>query len=297
MKYLKLYDSFIKLIKEGVEGKKFILLSGPSASGKTYLARQKGVVNWYENTNADKVLIGTDNFMGPKCIEPLSKLCLENGLPELAKFKEDGIWVMESHKDFFKNWQESASDAEKMKYEEIKNAVGFSKEKTTSPETGNADGRVCGMAWTAFLLKSKVIIFDDISTSIKNYYPDTTDILIFTPLDWYVKNITSRNNSPDASKHIDVNNEDTAFYQYCNWFQATDKPDLDNKVYTSENVEKMLSDAGHKNPKEILNLLGVTGELEKGFYLTTKPVVKPNEIINSRDKSTGRAKDVSSLSF
>jgi hypothetical protein len=37
--------------------------------------------------------------------------------------------------------------------------------------------------------------------------------------------------------------------------------------------------------------------LVDGFYLTVRPGNNFNKIINSRDKSTGRAEDVSSLSF
>ena len=126
MKYLKLYESFIKLIKEGVEGKKFILLSGPSASGKTYLATSPEslaptkIEHWYKNPEADKVLVGTDNFGGDQYIfQKLIELISENGLPELAKLSansfKDSPWLIEIYEDDFKKWQEAASDEEKRK--------------------------------------------------------------------------------------------------------------------------------------------------------------------------------------
>jgi hypothetical protein len=68
-------------------------------------------------------------------------------------------------------------------------------------------------------------------------------------------------------------------------------------MYTVRNLEQMLVAAKHNNPREILDLLGVKDILENGFYLTTKSGIKPNKIINSRDPSTGRAKDVSELVF
>lgn len=43
MKYLKLYESFM-LIKEAITNKKMILFSGPSASGKSYLAGTLGAI-------------------------------------------------------------------------------------------------------------------------------------------------------------------------------------------------------------------------------------------------------------
>ena len=315
MKYLKLYEGFITeedlIDTYGIEGsldkgKKFILLSGPSASGKTYLASQKGVVHWYEDLNADKILIGTDNFGGDNqpVKKALEKLLFDNGLVELSKsFKtyEDSPWLMELYEDYYKQWQETASEEEKAIYSEIREKIGYTTEpdpKAKSQQTKGHDGRRFGLAWVAYFTKAKTIVFDDIDTGIKEFkiFP-IDDYLIFTPLDWYVKNIESRNHSKHTAEHIDINNKNTAFYQYCNWFRATDKPDLDDKKYTAETVEKMILGAGHKNPKEILDLLGVTEELKNGFYLTTAPNIDPNEIYNSRDKSTGRAKDASALSF
>jgi hypothetical protein len=146
------------------------------------------------------------------------------------------------------------------------------------------------MAWTAYLLPESVttIIFDDISTGIENYFK-VQDILAFTPLDWMIKNVKSR--------EIDVNEEGTSLYQYCDWFMATDKPDLDNKMYTAEILTELLTEAGHDNPKKILSKLGVKEDLENGFYLTTRPGVNPETIVNTRDKSTGRAIAIDSLSL
>ena len=291
MKYLKLYESFM-LIKEAIANKKLILFSGPSASGKSYLAEKLGAKHWYQG-DTSVALIGTDNFFNDKKIfSEFARLLEEFGCPELAKFKEDWHWLIEEYKDDFKKWQEVASDEEKNKYEELKSKLPFEKSQDESKNFPHhhKDGRICGMAWTAHLLPESVntIIFDDISTGIENYFK-VRDILLFTSLDWMVKNIKSR--------EINVNEEGTSIYQYCDWFMATDKPDLDNKMYTAEIVIELLTEVGHKNPNEILSKLGVKGELENEFYLTTRPKVSPDTIVNTRDESTGRAIGIDSLSI
>ena len=293
MKYLKLYENFI-LIKEAIANKKLILLSGPSASGKSYLAENTlGAKNWYEG-DTSVALIGTDNFGGDsnKTFSKFSKLLKEFGCPELSKFKKDWHWLIELYKEDYKKWQEVSSDEEKKKYEELKSKLSFEKSQDESKNFPHhhKDGRICGMAWTAHLLpeSTNTIIFDDISTGIENYFK-VQDILAFTPLDWMMKNVKSR--------EIDVNEEGTSLYQYCDWFMATDKPDLDNKMYTAEILTELLTEAGHDNPKKILSKLGVKGELENEFYLTTRPGVNPETIVNTRDKSTGRAIGIDDLSI
>ena len=291
MKYLKLYESFM-LIKEAIANKKLILFSGPSASGKSYLAGKLGAMHWHQG-DTSVALIGTDNFFNDKKIfSEFARLLEEFGCPELAKFKEDWHWTIEEYKDDFKKWQEVSSDEEKKKYEELKSKVPFEKSQDESKNFPHhhKDGRICGMAWTAHLLPESVttIIFDDISTGIENYFK-VRDILLFTSLDWMMKNIKSR--------EINVNEEETAIYQYCDWFMATDKPDLDNKMYTAEILIELLTEVGHDNPNEILSKLGVKGELENGFYLTTRTGVNPETIVNTRDESTGRAIAIDSLSL
>lgn len=300
MKYLNKYESFLSIIKEAVSNRKLVLLSGPSASGKSYLAENTlGAKHWYEG-GSSTVLIGTDNFGGDKKIfSEFSKLLAEFGCPELAKFKEDWHWLIELYKDDYKKWQEVASDEEKKKYEELKSKLPFEKSQDESKNFPHhdKDGRICGLAWTAYLLPESVntVIFDDISTGIKNYMT-VEDILAFTPLDWMMKNIKSRINT-GGQWNIDINQEGTSLYQYCDWFMASDKPDLDNKMYTAEILTELLTEAGHINPAEILNRLGVKGELENEFYITTKPGVNPESIVNTRDKSTGRAIEIDDLSI
>lgn len=292
MKYLKLYESFM-LIKEAIANKKLILFSGPSASGKSYLAEELGAKHWYQR-DASVALIGTDNFGGEsnKTFSKFSKLLKEFGCPELSKFSTDWHWLIELYKEDYKKWYEAASDEEKKKYEELKSKLPFEKSQDESKNFphNHKDGRICGMAWTTYLLpeSATTIIFDDISTGIENYFK-VRDILLFTPLDWMMKNVKSR--------EIDVNEEGTSLYQYCDWFMATDKPDLDNKMYTAEILTELLTEAGHDNPNKILNKLGVKGDLENEFYLTTRPGVNPETIVNTRDKSTGRAIAIDSLSL
>ena len=298
MKYLKLYESFM-LIKEAIANKKLILFSGPSASGKSYLAEKLGAKHWYQG-DTSVALIGTDNFFNDKKIfSEFARLLEEFGCPELAKFKEDWHWLIELYKEDYKKCQEVSSDEEKKKYEELKSKLPFEKSQDESKNFPHhhKDGRICGMAWTAHLLPESVttIIFDDISTGIENYFK-VRDILLFTSLDWMMKNIKSRIDT-GGDGNIDVNMKGTAIYQYCDWFMATDKPDLDNKMYTAEILIELLTEVGHDNPNEILSKLGVKGELENGFYLTTRPVVNPETIVNTRDKSTGRAVAIDSLSL
>jgi len=294
MKYLNKYKKFLNIIKESVSNRKLILLSGPSASGKSYLAEKTlGAKKWYEG-DTSVALIGTDNFGGDsnKTFSKFSKLLKEFGCPELSKFKKDWHWLIELYKEDYKKWQEVSSDEEKKKYEELKSKLPFEKSQDESKNFphNHKDGRICGMAWTTHLLPESIntIIFDDISTGIENYFK-VQDILAFTPLDWMMKNVKSR--------EIDVNEEGTSLYQYCDWFMATDKPDLDNKMYTAEILTELLTEAGHDNPKKILSKLGVKGDLKNEFYLTTRPGVNPETIVNTRDKSTGRAIAIDSLSL
>jgi hypothetical protein len=150
------------------------------------------------------------------------------------------------------------------------------------------------MAWAAHLLPATEILFDDIGDAIKNYYAEgeISDVLLFTPLDYYLGNIISRNGSSNKAEKIDTSNRDAGIYQYCDWYRAVAEPDLDDKQYSAEDMKSKLEAAGYSNSDELLRLLGVTPELEEGFYIGLKDWVKPNTIINSRDKSTGRAQSV-----
>lgn len=273
---------------------KMILLSGPSASGKSTLAKRLGAKSWYSSENLDTILIGTDDFTKSNHLKKFKNLLAKSGLKELSSFSEDWHWLIETfYKTEFKDWMKSANREELKRYEEIKKEVGFDKSKTSGFD-GRSDGRVCGMAWVAYLYPAKKIIFDDIDIAIKNYF-EVKDILLFTPLDFFINNIKSRNKSGDQLSRINVNDKKSALYQYCNWYEATDSPDLENKKYNSEKMMKLLSDAGHNNPKEIIKLLGAK-DMEN-FYLTTKDWVKPDVIANSREKSSGRAISINKLKF
>ena len=145
-------------------------------------------------------------------------------------------------------------------------------------------------------IKPRTVVFDDVDTTIKNYGAfRITDVLVYTPLDHYIGNIAGRNESGDPSEHIDVNGRGTAFYQYAKWFKATDRPDLDQRAFEPAQMAESLARAGHKNPSEILGLLGARSGAQ--FYLTTREGVSPDVIVNSRDKPTGRAKGISALPF
>jgi SpoVK/Ycf46/Vps4 family AAA+-type ATPase len=307
MKYLKLYEQF-RLIKESISGKKLILFSGPSASGKSTLAKKLGATDWYENLSS-VVLVGTDNFGGGKYFEDFAKLLRERGMNTLVDTIvdtiEDWAWTFGqsdgkkvNYKKEYEEWKKTAPVEEVEAFEELckKYPLTISQTLKNNAPHNHEDGRITGMAWCADLLPDtcKTIIFDDICVGIKAYFEDQiTEWILFTPLDWLLKNIESRNLSENKAEHININDEGTAIYQYCTWWQATDKPDLDNKMYTAENVRTMLIAGGHENPDEILDLLGVSEKLEDGFYITAKPWIdKSTMIINTRDKSSGRAVDV-----
>ena len=282
-------NSFI--INESKSTKKLILFSGPSASGKSTLAHKIGAKSWHLSSKSDMVLVGTDDFNNDNNFKKFQSILKSVGLKELSKFSDDWHWLIETYykKDFIK-WKESADTSELNLYNEIKKEVGFSKSKTTA--NGRSDGRVCGMAWIAHLYPAKTIIFDDIDVAIKNYF-QVKDILLFTPLNIFINNIKSRNKSRDTSSKISVNDDGTALYQYCKWYKASNEPDLENKKYLKKDILKELSEAGHKNPNEIIKLLGADTMNE--FYLKTRSGVNPDMIVNTREKSSGRAVDIDKL--
>lgn len=281
-------------LNEAKGSDKMILLSGPSASGKSTLAKKLGAKSWYSSKDLDTILIGTDDFNGNNHFKEFKNLLDESGLKKLSSFSEDWHWLIEKFfKKEFNDWMKSADKEELKRYEEIKKEVGFNKSKTSGFD-GRPDGRVCGMAWVAYLYPAKKIIFDDIDIAIKNYF-EVKDILLFTPLDFFINNIKSRNESSESSSRINVNDKNSALYQYCNWYEATDSPDLENKKYNAEKLMKLLSNVGHNNPDEIIKLLGAK-DMEE-FYLTTKDWVKPNVIVNSRENSSGRAISIDKLKF
>jgi len=301
MKYLKLYEKF-RLIKESISGKKLILFSGPSASGKTYLATDpesklsKKFKHWYENPNANEILIGTDTFMGSireKSIEVLYKLMENYGIvkyTEVARTFPDQPWLIEAYdSNLYKKFREEASEEELKIWNEMNSQISYSVKNCTGSIKNQEDGRVCGMAWVAYLHPAKTIIFDDVDTAIKNYFPDLTDILCFTPFGDYLTNVKKRIHSTNPQEKIDVGDEGAGIYQYIQWFKAIDESNkgaaLDNKFYTVESAKKLLEETGYKKSDEILKLLGVNSN-SNGFYIGKKENVKCDQVINTRDESS-----------
>ena len=301
MKYLKLYEQFM-LIKESVAGKKLILFSGPSASGKTYLATHpesklsKKFKHWYEDPNANEILVGTDTFMGKnrkESIEVLYKLMENYGLlkyTEVARTFSDQPWLIEVFdSNLYKKFREEASEEELKIWDEMNSQVSYSKDKCTGSMKNQEDGRVCGMAWVAYLHPAKTVIFDDVDTAIKKYFPGLIDILCFTPFDDYLANVKKRINSTNPEEKIDVDNEGAGIYQYIQWFKALDESNkssaLDNKFYTIESAKKLLEDTGYKKSEEILKKLGVNLD-SNGFYIGKKENVKCNQVVNTRDEAS-----------
>ena len=119
MKYLKLYESFIN---ESISKKKLILFSGPSASGKTYLATDdksalaKKFKHWYSDLEATAILIGTDTLMDPKNLPALYTLMENYGLKkytEIAKEFPDSPWLIEVFdKKLYKKFRSEAAAEE-----------------------------------------------------------------------------------------------------------------------------------------------------------------------------------------
>ena len=294
MKYLKMYEKF-RLIKESISGKKLILFSGPSASGKTYLATDpksvlsKKFKHWYEDLNANEILIGTDTFMDPKNAPALYTLMENYGLKkytEIAKGFSDSPWLIEVFgKDLYKKFISEASEEELKIWNEMNSQVGYNKTKCTGSIKNQEDGRVCGMAWVAYLHTAKTVIFDDVDTAIKNYFSNLYDILCFTPFEEYLSNIKSRINSPNPGEKIDVGDTGSGIYQYMKWFKAVENAELDKKLYTIDSAKKLLEETGYKKSDEILKLLGVNSN-SNGFYIGKKENVKCNQVINTRDESS-----------
>ena len=297
MKYLKLYEQF-RLIKESIGGKNLILFSGPSASGKTYLATNpksklsKKFKHWYEDINSNEILIGTDTLMGKEYNaqgkEVLYKLMENYGLikyTEIARTYGDQPWLIEVHSSaLYRKFREEASEEELKIWDEMNSQVSYSKDKCTGSIKNQEDGRVCGMAWVAYIHPAKTVIFDDVDTAIKNYFK-VNDVLCFTPFDQYLSNVKDRINSTKTEEKIDVDNKKAGIYQYIQWFKAVDDKDsaLDNKFYTIETAKKLLEDTGYKKSDEILNQLGVKLD-SNGFYIGKRENVETDKIINTRDE-------------
>jgi hypothetical protein len=292
MKYLKLYESFIN---ESTSGKKLILFSGPSASGKTYLATDaksalaKKFKHWYSDLEATAILIGTDTFMDPKNLPALYTLMENYGLKkytEIAKEFPDNPWLIEVFdKKLYKKFRSEALAAELKIWDKMNAQVGYNKTKCTGSIRNKEDGRVCGMAWVAYMHPAQTIIFDDIDTAIKNYFNDLVDILCFTPFNYYLSNIKKRIDSPNTSMQIDVSNTNAGIYQYIKWFKSVENPELDNKFYTIESAKKLLEKTGYKDSNKILKLLGVNLK-DKGFYIGKNTTVNCDQVINTRDEAS-----------
>lgn len=292
MKYLKLYESFIK---ESISKKKLILFSGPSASGKTYLATDaksvlaKKFKHWYSDLEATAILIGTDTFMDPKNAPALYTLMENYGLKkytEIAKEFPDSPWLIEVFdKKLYKKFRSEASDKELKIWDKMNARVGYNTEKCTGSIKNKEDGRVCGMAWVSYLHPAQTVIFDDVDTAIKNYFSNLYDILCFTPFEEYLSNIKSRIKSSNPGERIDVNDTSSGIYQYMKWFKAVENPKLDNKFYTIESAKKLLEKTGYKDSNKILKLLGVNLK-DKGFYIGKNTTVNCDQVINTRDDAS-----------
>ena len=296
MKYLKLYEKF-RLIKESISGKKLILFSGPSASGKTYLATNtkstlsKKFKHWYEDLNSNEILIGTDTFMGGKNTPALYTLMENYGLKkytEIAKGFPDNPWLIEVFdKDLYKKFISEASEEELKIWNEMNSQVKYDKTKCTGSIKNREDGRVCGMAWVAYLHPAKTVIFDDVDTAIKNYFLDLHDILCFTPFEEYLSNIKLRINSSNPEEIINVDDTGSGIYQYMKWFKAVESESnsLDKKFYTYQAAKEMLENTGYNKSEEILSMIGVAKD-SSGFYIGKKENVKCDQVINTRDEAS-----------
>jgi hypothetical protein len=205
---------------------------------------------------------------------------------EIAKGFSDSPWLIEVFdKDLYKKFISEASEEELKIWNEMNSQVGYNKTKCTGLIKNQEDGRVCGMAWVAYLHTAKTVIFDDVDTAIKNYFPDLYDILCFTPFEEYLSNIKSRINSPNPGEKIDVGDTGSGIYQYMKWFKAVENAELDKKLYTIDSAKKLLEETGYKKSDEILKLLGVNSN-SNGFYIGKKENVKCNQVINTRDESS-----------
>ena len=294
MKYLKLYESFIK---ESISKKKLILFSGPSASGKTYLATDDNSVlakkfkHWYSDLEATAILIGTDTFMDPKNTPALYTLMENYGLKkytEIAKGFPDNPWLIEVFdKDLYKKFISEASEEELKIWNEMNSQVKYDKTKCTGSIKNREDGRVCGMAWVAYLHPAKTVIFDDVDTAIKNYFLDLHDILCFTPFEEYLSNIKLRINSSNPEEIINVDDTGSGIYQYMKWFKAVESESnsLDKKFYTYQAAKEMLENTGYNKSEEILSMIGVAKD-SSGFYIGKKENVKCDQVINTRDEAS-----------
>jgi hypothetical protein len=227
--------------------------------------------------------------MDPKNLPALYTLMENYGLKkytEIAKEFPDSPWLIEVFdKKLYKKFRSEALAAELKIWDKMNAQVGYNKKKCTGSIRNKEDGRVCGMAWVAYMHPAQTIIFDDIDTAIKNYFNDLVDILCFTPFNYYLSNIKKRIDSPNTSMQIDVSNTNAGIYQYIKWFKSVENPELDNKFYTIESAKKLLEKTGYKDSNKILKLLGVNLK-DKGFYIGKNTTVNCDQVINTRDEAS-----------
>ena len=119
MSYLLSYKGWRALHEaeeSGEKQKSLVLLSGPSASGKTYFAMNRlGAKHWYSDPTAKTVLLGTDNFNNQEIRPTFIKLVEDSGMPTLAKIASqvDSPHILKLYDTEFAQWSKEASPEEK----------------------------------------------------------------------------------------------------------------------------------------------------------------------------------------
>jgi len=270
-------------------GKTFYLLSGPSATGKTYLASESEegpkLKHW---TSADQFdgdcFITTDGADGES--NKLAELLESKGLPGLAKIHLDPTCgEVFSAKEYYPNhyakWKEEATKEELELGEEL-----FSKctiDNMTCPNTRMTDPRVWKIFWIARLWGPGRIVFDDVRPTIKKLLPGVKQTIIYTPITTYLGENLVKRKIKEGKMNVGDKLE-----RYFEWFELSAKPVSgfpDEAKYTLEEIEESAAKLG-ATVQDFIRVTKPTAEMqENGFYLKTGGVQGSAEkapVLNSR---------------
>jgi len=275
MKYIKLYEQFRLLLEKlDHQGKNLFLLCGPSATGKTYLAGDKGLrINHWTKSSDFKgdCLITTDNEDGE--MEKITQLLEAKECPKLAEISESdinkigGVFLIAYvgdgvDKKWMDKWNNEAGEEEK----NILNPLFkiLTKENTFCPSTQQQDSRVLKLALISYLWGPGKILFDDVRPTIKNLYDGVKEHVIYTPITTYLSDNLPKRLIKEPNMNIEGKIE-----KFFEWFKLSETPDSsfpDDKKYTIQEVEESMKGLDIKI-EDFICISKITDKMkEEGFY-------------------------------
>ena len=295
MKYIKLYEQYIQILEKLENDDKLFLFSGPTATGKTYLAGKKGILPWYESNGfSGNILISTDIHDG--FIKDIDDFLNGSGfktLVDVCKDWDDTPFSIKAYgKDLYDKWESEAGEDELQKGKVLFDMLTAS--NAMCPNTKVSDSRVFNLAGISYLWpKGNAIVFDDVRPTILNFFNNITEYVIYTPVDIYTGDNLLKRRKEDP--HI---NYMFKLERYCEWFQASNTVDPTFPDQTKYDVESLTPnlDRLEINSEDFFRIFGVTKEMkDNGFYIKlggTQGSATNGVVINARDD-----KSVSNISF